>query len=43
LHFAQSRDGARLGDDGTYVLTITNWGVGSDHRPIVATFETENK
>ena len=24
--------------NGTYVLTIPNWGVGSDHRPIVATF-----
>ncbi|MGH7952353.1 MAG: endonuclease/exonuclease/phosphatase family protein [Limisphaerales bacterium] len=24
---------------GTYVLTIPNWGIGSDHRPIVATFE----
>lgn len=23
----------------TYALTIPNWGVGSDHRPIVATFE----
>ena len=28
--------------NGTYVLTIPNWGVGSDHRPIVATFKTEN-
>ena len=28
--------------NGTYVLTIPNWGIGSDHRPIVATFETEN-
>jgi endonuclease/exonuclease/phosphatase family metal-dependent hydrolase len=27
----------------TYVLTLPNWGVGSDHRPIVATFEAENK
>ena len=27
----------------TYALTIPNWGVGSDHRPIVAQFETENK
>jgi endonuclease/exonuclease/phosphatase family metal-dependent hydrolase len=26
----------------TYILTIPNWGVGSDHRPIVATFRTEN-
>jgi endonuclease/exonuclease/phosphatase family metal-dependent hydrolase len=27
----------------TYVLTIPNWGVGSDHRPIVATFEAADK
>ena len=27
----------------TYVLTIPNWGVGSDHRPIVATFEATDK
>ena len=27
----------------TYALTIPNWGAGSDHRPIVAQFETENK
>jgi endonuclease/exonuclease/phosphatase family metal-dependent hydrolase len=26
----------------TYVLTIPNWGVGSDHRPIVATFKIGN-
>jgi endonuclease/exonuclease/phosphatase family metal-dependent hydrolase len=26
----------------TYALTIPNWGVGSDHRPIVATFKTGN-
>jgi exonuclease III len=26
----------------TYALTIPNWGVGSDHRPIVATFKVEN-
>lgn len=25
----------------TYVLTMPNWGVGSDHRPLVATFEAE--
>ena len=25
----------------TYVLTIPNWGVGSDHRPITAAFKTE--
>jgi endonuclease/exonuclease/phosphatase family metal-dependent hydrolase len=24
----------------SYVLTMPNWGVGSDHRPIVATFKT---
>ena len=30
--------------NGTYVLTLPNWGVGSDHRPIVAAFEAgENK
>jgi endonuclease/exonuclease/phosphatase family metal-dependent hydrolase len=27
----------------TYVLTMPNWSVGSDHRPIVATFEATNK
>ena len=27
----------------TFVLTLPNWGVGSDHRPIVATFEAEDK
>jgi endonuclease/exonuclease/phosphatase family metal-dependent hydrolase len=27
----------------TYVRTIPNWGVGSDHRPIVATFEAADK
>ena len=27
----------------TYVLTIPNWGVGSDHRPVLATFEAEDK
>jgi endonuclease/exonuclease/phosphatase family metal-dependent hydrolase len=27
----------------TYALTIPNWGVGSDQRPIVATFEAEDK
>jgi endonuclease/exonuclease/phosphatase family metal-dependent hydrolase len=27
----------------TYVLAIPNWGVASDHRPIVATFETTDK
>jgi len=27
----------------TYVLTVPNWGVGSDHRPIMATFDAEDK
>jgi len=27
----------------TYVLTLPNWGIGSDHRPIVAAFEAEDK
>ena len=27
----------------TYVLAIPNWGVGSDHRPVVATFEADDK
>ena len=27
----------------TYVLTMPNWGVASDHRPLVATFEVEDK
>jgi endonuclease/exonuclease/phosphatase family metal-dependent hydrolase len=27
----------------TYVATIPNWGVGSDHRPLVATFEAADK
>ncbi|HEX5223041.1 MAG TPA: endonuclease/exonuclease/phosphatase family protein [Verrucomicrobiae bacterium] len=27
----------------TYIPTITNWGIGSDHRPVLATFNTENK
>jgi endonuclease/exonuclease/phosphatase family metal-dependent hydrolase len=26
----------------TYVLTMPNWGVASDHRPIVAAFKVEN-
>ena len=24
--------------EGTYALTLPNWGVASDHRPIVAEF-----
>ncbi|HWI56141.1 MAG TPA: endonuclease/exonuclease/phosphatase family protein [Bacillota bacterium] len=27
----------------TYVLRMPNWGVGSDHRPLVATFEAQDK
>ncbi len=27
----------------TYVLALPNWGKGSDHRPVVATFEAEEK
>ena len=27
----------------TYVLALPNWGLGSDHRPIVAGFEAEDK
>jgi endonuclease/exonuclease/phosphatase family metal-dependent hydrolase len=27
----------------TYIPAISNWGVGSDHRPIVAGFTTEEK
>jgi endonuclease/exonuclease/phosphatase family metal-dependent hydrolase len=27
----------------TYVLALPNWGVGSDHRPIVATFEAADR
>jgi endonuclease/exonuclease/phosphatase family metal-dependent hydrolase len=26
----------------TYIPTIPNWGIGSDHRPIIATFKTAN-
>ena len=29
--------------DETYVLTLPNWGAGSDHRPLVATFFAEDK
>jgi endonuclease/exonuclease/phosphatase family metal-dependent hydrolase len=27
----------------TYILTLPNWGVGSDHRPLVAAFEAADK
>jgi endonuclease/exonuclease/phosphatase family metal-dependent hydrolase len=29
--------------EGTYILTLANWGVGSDHRPIVAGFFAEER
>ena len=28
---------------GTYVLTAPDWGAGSDHRPLVAEFETTDR
>ncbi|HOW64092.1 MAG TPA: endonuclease/exonuclease/phosphatase family protein [Candidatus Paceibacterota bacterium] len=28
---------------GTYVLAFANWGIASDHRPIVATFEARER
>ncbi|HUA36862.1 MAG TPA: endonuclease/exonuclease/phosphatase family protein [Candidatus Sulfopaludibacter sp.] len=28
--------------NGTYILTLPDWGLASDHRPIVATFEVRN-
>jgi endonuclease/exonuclease/phosphatase family metal-dependent hydrolase len=34
---AMARDWVRA---ATYIPTIPNWGIGSDHRPIVATFTT---
>lgn len=27
----------------TFVLALTNWGVASDHRPIVVTFEAVDR
>ena len=27
----------------TYIPAITNWGIGSDHRPLLATFEATDK
>lgn len=39
-----SRGMAREWDpQGTYILTMANWGIASDHRPLVATFSTEDK
>jgi endonuclease/exonuclease/phosphatase family metal-dependent hydrolase len=29
--------------DETYIMTTPNWGVASDHRPLVATFEARDK
>ncbi len=29
--------------DGTYVLTLPSWGAASDHRPIIASFQAEDK
>lgn len=29
--------------EGTYVLALPNWGVASDHRPLVASFIAENR
>jgi endonuclease/exonuclease/phosphatase family metal-dependent hydrolase len=29
--------------NGSYVLKIADWGVASDHRPLLATFEAEDK
>jgi hypothetical protein len=28
---------------GTYILTRPDWGLASDHRPLVATFVAEEK
>jgi endonuclease/exonuclease/phosphatase family metal-dependent hydrolase len=39
-----SRGMAREWDpQGTYIVTMANWGIASDHRPLVATFSTEDK
>jgi endonuclease/exonuclease/phosphatase family metal-dependent hydrolase len=29
--------------DGTYIVALPNWGIASDHRPLVATFTTNDK
>jgi endonuclease/exonuclease/phosphatase family metal-dependent hydrolase len=29
--------------NGTYVLSLSNWGVGSDHRPVIASFSAVEK
>jgi endonuclease/exonuclease/phosphatase family metal-dependent hydrolase len=39
-----SRGMAREWDSGqTFIIKVANWGVGSDHRPIVATFVAADK
>jgi endonuclease/exonuclease/phosphatase family metal-dependent hydrolase len=39
-----SRGMAREWDpQGSYILTMPNWGIASDHRPLVATFSTDEK
>jgi endonuclease/exonuclease/phosphatase family metal-dependent hydrolase len=35
--------GRELVREGTYVLAVPNWGLGSDHRPVMATFNPEDK
>ena len=30
-----------LAKNDTYIPIIPNWGIGSDHRPILATFSIE--
>lgn len=29
--------------EGSFIVAVPNWGVGSDHRPIVATFQAEER
>jgi hypothetical protein len=29
--------------DESYVFTAANWGLGSDHRPVVVGFRAENE
>jgi len=36
---AMARDWVKA---GTYASTVPNWGIASDHRPIIAAFETGN-
>lgn len=39
---SKGMENERLSNE-TYILTVPNWGTGSDHRPIVATFSTQDK